>query len=86
MAHAQALKDLRDYLVCGGMPQAVAAMSEAKDVQSVRWAHRSILQTYRQDFFKYAPKVKAALMEKLELLKANAENKARPQCVHSLCI
>ncbi len=65
--HAQALKDLRDYLFCGGMPQAVLAMTEGRDVESVRRAHRSILQTYRQDFFKYAPKVKAALVEALFL-------------------
>jgi uncharacterized protein len=65
--HVQAFKDLRDYLFCGGMPQAVLAMTEGKDVASVRRVHRSILQTYRQDFYKYAPKIKASLVESLFL-------------------
>lgn len=65
--HVQAFKDLRDYLFCGGMPQAVLAMTEGNDVVSVRRAHRSILQTYRQDFYKYAPKIKASLAESLFL-------------------
>jgi uncharacterized protein len=66
-AHLHALKELREYLFCGGMPQAVLAMTSAKDVESVRRTHRSILQTYRQDFYKYAPRIKAALAEKLFL-------------------
>ena len=65
--HIQALKELREYLFCGGMPQAVLAMTEAKDVESVRRMHRSILQTYRQDFYKYAPRIKASLTENLFL-------------------
>ena len=60
-----ALKELRESLFCGGMPQAVLAMTSAKDVESVRRAHRSILQTYRQDFYRYAPRIKAALAETL---------------------
>jgi uncharacterized protein len=64
-AHHLALKELREYLFCGGMPQAVLAMTAAKDVESVRRTHRSLLQTYRQDFYKYAPRIKAALAETL---------------------
>ena len=67
VAHAQACKELREYLFCGGMPQAVLAMTEAKDVESVRRVHRGILQTYRQDFYKYAPRIKARLAENLFL-------------------
>jgi predicted AAA+ superfamily ATPase len=65
--HAQALKDLRDYLFCGGMPQAVLAMTQGQDVASVRRVHRSILQTYRQDFHKYAPRIRSSLAENLFL-------------------
>ncbi|MEO6098536.1 MAG: AAA family ATPase [Fibrobacteria bacterium] len=64
-AHQLALKELREYLFCGGMPQAVLAMTSVQDVESVRRTHRSILQTYRQDFYKYAPRIKAALAETL---------------------
>jgi predicted AAA+ superfamily ATPase len=67
VGHTQALKELREYLFCGGMPQAVLAMTQAKDAESVRRAHRSILQTYRQDFYKYAPRIKSALAESLFL-------------------
>ena len=66
-AHHLALKELREYLFCGGMPQAVLAMTSAKDVESVRRTHRSILQTYRQDFYKYAPRIKADFAETLFL-------------------
>jgi uncharacterized protein len=65
VAHGQAFRELREYLFCGGMPQAVLAMTTARDVESVRRVHRSILQTYRQDFFKYAPRIDAALAESL---------------------
>ena len=67
LAHAQALRELREYLFCGGMPQAVLAMTSAQDVESVRRVHRSILQTYRQDFHKYAPRIKGDLAERLFL-------------------
>lgn len=65
--HAKAEKELREYLFCGGMPQAVLAMVEDKNVESVRRVHRSILQTYRQDFYKYAPRIKPHLAESLFL-------------------
>lgn len=67
IAHQQALRDLREYLFCGGMPQAVLAMTTARDAESVRRVHRSILQTYRQDFYKYATRIDAALAERLFL-------------------
>jgi len=66
-AHAHALKELREYLFCGGMPQSVLAMTTGQDAESVRRVHRSILQTYRQDFYKYAPRIKPDLAERLFL-------------------
>ena len=65
IVHEQALKELRDYFFCGGMPNAVLPMTVARDAEAVRRAHRSILQTYRQDFYKYAPRIKASLAENL---------------------
>ena len=67
LAHAQALADLREYLFCGGMPAATRAMAEDGDVAACRRAHLSILQTYRQDFAKYAPRIKTDLAERLFL-------------------
>ena len=67
IAHREALKGLRDYLFCGGMPAAVNAMAEDRDVEACRRVHLSILQTYRQDFAKYAPRIKADIAERLFL-------------------
>lgn len=67
LAHRQALAELRNYFFCGGMPQALQAMAEGNDPEACRRAQLSILQSYRQDFYKYAGKVKAALAEQLFL-------------------
>ena len=64
-AHDQALFELRNYLFCGGMPEALKTMCEGNDVAACRRAHLSIWQGYRQDFYKYASKINAALAEKL---------------------
>lgn len=66
-AHGKAMADLREYLFCGGMPAATRAMAEDGDVAACRRAHLSILQTYRQDFAKYAPRIKADIAERLFL-------------------
>jgi hypothetical protein len=67
LAHAKALAELREYFFCGGMPSAARAMAEDGDVAACRRAHLSILQTYRQDFAKYAPRIKADIAERLFL-------------------
>jgi len=67
LAHVKAMADLREYLFCGGMPAAAAAMAEDRDVTACRRAHLSILQTYRQDFAKYAPRIRADIAENLFL-------------------
>lgn len=46
----------RQYLICGGMPQAVLAMLETKDIAKVDEALQSILHSYMLDFSKHAPK------------------------------
>ncbi|OGV67579.1 MAG: hypothetical protein A3K19_13540 [Lentisphaerae bacterium RIFOXYB12_FULL_65_16] len=66
-AHQQALAELRNYLFCGGMPQALLPMAEGNDVAGTRRAHLSILQSYRQDFYKYAGKIKASIAEHMFL-------------------
>lgn len=52
--HEHILSLLRDYLVIGGMPEAVAQWAKTKDPLVCGQIHQSILQTYRQDFHKYA--------------------------------
>jgi len=65
IAHQQALLELRNYLYCGGMPQALQAMAEGNDAIACRRAQLSILQSYRQDFYKYAKRIKPQIAERL---------------------
>lgn len=45
----------RRYLVCGGMPAAVAAMLERRGVQEIEEIQEAILTAYALDFAKHAP-------------------------------
>jgi uncharacterized protein len=67
VAHRKAVEELREYLFCGGMPAAVNALAGDRDVEACRRVHLGILQTYRQDFAKYAPRIKAEIAERLFL-------------------
>lgn len=67
IAHRKAMEELRDYLFCGGMPAAVNSFAIGHDVEACRRVHLSILQTYRQDFAKYAPRIHADIAERLFL-------------------
>ncbi len=44
----------REYLLVGGMPEAVAAYSATRHFTDVRPVHQSIVDTYQDDFAKYA--------------------------------
>jgi predicted AAA+ superfamily ATPase len=47
---------LKYYFFVGGMPEAVAAFAENRDWKKVRTIQNRILQAYRSDFSKHAPK------------------------------
>jgi predicted AAA+ superfamily ATPase len=49
----------------GGMPEAVQAFVEENALPEVTAVHRSIADTYQDDFFKYARKQDLALMQKV---------------------
>jgi predicted AAA+ superfamily ATPase len=53
-AHARLWEVLREFLLVGGMPEAVRVFIEQRDFASVIEIQESILQTYRDDFSKYA--------------------------------
>ena len=53
-AHNRLLSRLREYLLVGGMPEAVQLFADGETFPTVFEAQRSILQTYRDDFSKYA--------------------------------
>ena len=56
-AHQRLTLLLRDYLLVGGMPEAVAAFSDRRHLADAHAVHLSILDTCRDDFGKYAGRV-----------------------------
>jgi predicted AAA+ superfamily ATPase len=54
--HQQLLTILRQYLVVGGMPEAVAEYARSQNFTEVRRHHQNILNAYERDFAKYAGK------------------------------
>ena len=49
------IRRFREYTIIGGMPEAVEAYVETKDMRYVSAAHRGVLSWYRRDIIKYAP-------------------------------
>ena len=52
--HRRAMDYFRQYLIVGGMPQAVAKYVETRDFEKVDEVKRDILALYRNDIHKYA--------------------------------
>ena len=53
--HEKALRLYRDYLVCGGMPEAVKNYHEADNLTQAQLTHRTLEKMYLADIAKYAP-------------------------------
>jgi uncharacterized protein len=68
-AHSKLMDKLTDYFFTGGMPEAVAAWYQFKDisilerVEKVTKIHSDLVAGYQRDFGKYAGKVDATLIE-----------------------
>ena len=54
IAHKRLLELLRSYYFVGGMPEAVGVFAETQSYREVSEVHNSIIDTYREDFPKYA--------------------------------
>jgi len=54
VVHKKILEILREYLAIGGMPEVVDCWVKTKDLRACTKIHQSIIQSYRQDFGKYA--------------------------------
>lgn len=52
--HRKAMDYFRQYMIVGGMPQAVSLYAEAKDFEAVDRVKRDILTLYRQDIMKHS--------------------------------
>lgn len=64
-AHQKLVKRQREYLFVGGMPEAVSAYVEKGGLAEVTAIHRSIADTYQDDFSKYARKKDLILLQKV---------------------
>lgn len=62
-AHKKLIKHQREYLFVGGMPEAVQAYVETGSLGEVTAVHRSVVETYQDDFSKYASKKDLILMQ-----------------------
>ncbi len=64
-AHEKSLIFLREYLLCGGMPEATAAFIQNRDVEEVVRIHERIAETFRDDFGTYASGVRLARLQRV---------------------
>ena len=63
--HRRLGQRLREYLLVGGLPEAVLAYRESGSPVEVTAVHRSIASTYEDDFAKYARRTPLARLQRL---------------------
>ncbi len=54
VVHKRLLELMRTYYFVGGMPEAVSVYAKSRKLSEVTAVHNSIIETYREDFQKYA--------------------------------
>ncbi len=64
-AHTRLLGRLRDYMLVGGMPEAVQVFAETDSFADAGSVHASILETYRDDFAKYGTRSEIAQLRRV---------------------
>lgn len=60
--HRRVMNDFRQYMLVGGMPQAVEAYVETKDFEKVDRVKKRILTLYREDITKFAKGYEAKIL------------------------
>ncbi len=65
--HDEFTRQLKTYLLTGGMPEAVQVYLAQGSPVAVRRVHASLLQTYRDDFGKYAGQARLEHLQKVYL-------------------
>ena len=79
--HRRAMDYFRQYLIVGGMPQAVLKYVETRDFEKVDEVKRDILALYRNDIHKYADNQELPLS--LRRFRGNCRNTKRSlSCLH----
>jgi predicted AAA+ superfamily ATPase len=61
--HQKLLEILGEYMTVGGMPKAVSVWLETEDLKKCNAIHQDLIDTFRQDFSKYARKRKQQYVE-----------------------
>ncbi len=64
-AHQWLLARLREYLFVGGMPEAVLEFHESGSLSEVQEVQRSIVETYQDDFSKYAQHAELVRLQRI---------------------
>lgn len=67
----------RNYLIVGGMPDAVNVYVESQDFEEVEKIHKNLIELYKKDFSKYDESEKLKLMKIYDLIPSelNSQNK-----------
>lgn len=63
--HNELIKYLKLYFYIGGMPKAILVYLDTKSLHSVRLCQEEILETYRNDFPKYAKRIDYARIDRV---------------------
>lgn len=64
-AHRRLLAALREYFFVGGMPEAVQEFLNSGSLAGVQDVQRSVTETYRDDFSKYARQIELARLQRV---------------------
>ena len=82
--HRKAMNLFRDYMIVGGMPQALLKYVETKDYDKADAAKRAILSVYRNDIAKYATgsELKAqSIFDEIPAMLQRGEKKFSPSAI-----
>lgn len=80
MMHRKAMNYFRQYLIVGGMPQAVAKFVETRDFNKVDHVKRQILTLYRNDIQKYASTHVSKVTKIFDTILLNSKSMRRNLC------
>ncbi len=69
--HEQLCQAVREYVLVGGMPEAVMAWLQTKSLLEVSQVHHNLINTYRDDFAKYDTRINRERLDEV-LLKVPA--------------
>lgn len=82
--HRKAMTWLRQYMIVGGMPQAVACYADTRDFASVDRQKRIILNLYKNDIHQYADRQETKVAQIFDGIPAQLQRHERRFCLADL--